>query len=55
MMKKSEENSGKKPKVPKPIPAIGGILGGIGGAGAGLPRKTRIAELDQCIVDIKAL
>ena len=54
-MKISEANQVKKPKVPKPIPALGGILGGIGGAGAGLPKKTRIAELDQCIEDIKKL
>ena len=46
LMKNAEANEPKMAKVPKPVNAIGGILGGIGGAGAGLPKKTKIAELD---------
>ena len=57
LMKNAEEQREKeKPvKIPKPVPALGGMLGGIGGAGAGLPKKTKIAELDQVVESIKTL
>lgn len=57
LMKNAEDKREKerKAKVPKPVPALGGILGGIGGAGAGLPKKTKIAELDKVVEDIKTL